>query len=536
MKALFQSKLFLLLSSGLLLGLGWFPNGFPLLIMIGFVPMLYYLRISLSEGAKPLKVFFSVFLSFAIFNLITSWWIYNAGGITGLLAPIIVNGFIMSLTISLVYSTQRSLESKYHPLIFFVFWLSMEYLHSMDWDLSWPWMFLGNSLAQYPFLYQFYEYTGVRGGTLWILFVNYGFYKWFLISNQSQQRIKHIPFLMNNVFRLVVPILVSLIIMSMDYESNRQVNVRLVQPNIDPYTDKFDEKKYGTHEYLLKKLSFDSSDFYKPEVVLLPETSFPKGEWEENINRSYLINSFDKLRKENNVGLLITGISTVKRMKYDGEIPLSARELRDGGYYESYNTALAISDSGRNIYHKSRLVAGVEQIPFMGSLPFLKKLALDLGGASGTLGTQQERTVFEHDSIFVAPIICYESVYGEYVTDFVKNGANLLSIITNDAWWGDTPGYVQHFNYARLRAVENRRYVIRSANTGISGIINPFGKIESATEYNVDARVDGKVSLHDELTFFTKYGDVIGRLSLLLMIYLFLQSKIKKYQEVELDS
>jgi apolipoprotein N-acyltransferase len=223
-------------------------------------------------------------------------------------------------------------------------------------------------------------------------------------------------------------------------------------------------------------------------------------------------------------------------MTYEGVPPIAAREMRDGSYYEAYNSALALTDSGREIYHKSRLVTGVEQIPFLGSLPFLKSLALSLGGASGTLGTQEERSVMKVDSIAIAPIICYESDYGEYVTEFVLNGANILSIITNDAWWGDTPGHQQHFHYARLRAVENRRSIIRSANTGISGVIDPYGKVQASLPYGVDGRIDEEVQLYSNLTFFTKYGDVLGRLCLLLVVYLFLVSKVKKYQRIRLDS
>lgn len=536
MKALFQSRPILLGLSSLLLGLSWFPFGFLPFVFIAFVPLLIYLDKALERETASFKVFGSSFIVFAIFNGITSWWIYNAGGVTGFIAPIIVNGILMSLTITLFYGVKRKLASKYHILAFVTFWLSMEYLHSLNWDLSWPWMFLGNSLAPFPWIYQFYEYTGVRGGSLWILFVNVGFYKWLKIYLDSDRKVKHVPFIMNNVFRIGIPIILSLIISTKDLDESAEINVRIVQPNIDPYTDKFDESKYNSHENLLKKLAFDKADGFTPDLILFPETSFPKGEWESNIKRSRMINSFDHLRRRNQVKMLLTGISTHKRMNYEGEVPISARQMRDGSYYEAYNTALALSDGKREVYHKSRLVAGVEQIPFIGMFSFMKNLALDLGGASGTLGTQEERSVMIADSIRLAPIICYESVYGEYVTDFVKNGANILSIITNDAWWGDTPGYKQHFHYARLRAVEDRRSIVRSANTGISGIIDPYGKIVSALKYNVDGRIDGKVKLYEETTFFTNYGDVLGRLSLVLMVYLFLVSKVKKYQEIGLDS
>jgi apolipoprotein N-acyltransferase len=108
------------------------------------------------------------------------------------------------------------------------------------------------------------------------------------------------------------------------------------------------------------------------------------------------------------------------------------------------------------IYHKSKLVPGVEKMPWPAVFKYIEKFAIDLGGISGSLGMQEERVAFfTQDKKFAAgPIVCYESVYGEYVGEYVKKGANFLAIITNDGWWGDTPGYRQHLQYGALRAIE----------------------------------------------------------------------------------
>ena len=128
------------------------------------------------------------------------------------------------------------------------------------------------------------------------------------------------------------------------------------------------------------------------------------------------------------------------------------------------------------LYHKAKLVPGVETLPSF--LNFMGKWFEDFGGISGTLGRDSERKVFvPWDNHFkAAPIICYESIFGDYITEYVRKGANILTIITNDGWWGNTPGYKQHMNYARLRAIETRKWVARSANTGISCFIDPVGK------------------------------------------------------------
>jgi len=141
-------------------------------------------------------------------------------------------------------------------------------------------------------------------------------------------------------------------------------------------------------------------------------------------------------------------------------------------------------DNGTNIngdiqfYHKSKLVPGTEQLPFVTVLPFLERLAisLDENSASGTLGKNATAKALGVRNSKVAPIICYESIYGDYVSEYVKDGASWLAVITNDAWWNNTPGHKQHFSYAKLRAIEQRKWVVRSANTGISGFIDPLGR------------------------------------------------------------
>jgi len=109
----------------------------------------------------------------------------------------------------------------------------------------------------------------------------------------------------------------------------------------------------------------------------------------------------------------------------------------------------------------------------------------------------------------------------------VENGANFLSIITNDAWWGDTQGHQQHLSYARLRAIENRRYVARSANTGISAIINSRGDILKTLAYEERGSISGRVGIQNELTFYSQYGDYLARIAQFLALFIFLFSVVK---------
>jgi apolipoprotein N-acyltransferase len=197
-------------------------------------------------------------------------------------------------------------------------------------------------------------------------------------------------------------------------------------------------------------------------------------------------------------------------------------------FYDVYNSAIFINDSsGVDIYHKTKLVPGVEKMPFPKLLDPLVKFATDLGGIAGSLGKDNSKNYFLTNNFILKPLICYESVYG----DLGAGKSSLISIITNDGWWKNTAGYKQHFSYASLRAIEQRRWIVRSANTGISGVINEKGVVVQKSEWDQSISLSSQVSVMDINTFYSIYGDYIGRISvfisLLLIMISFIKNKIK---------
>jgi apolipoprotein N-acyltransferase len=166
-------------------------------------------------------------------------------------------------------------------------------------------------------------------------------------------------------------------------------------------------------------------------------------------------------------------------------------------------------------------------MPYPNVFDKLVALAVDLGGVSGSLGSENKGHQFVMEDKIITPLICYESIYG----DLKKGKTNLIAIITNDGWWKNTAGYRQHFAYARLRAIEQRKTIIRSANTGISGVIDTKGEIVQITKWNEKVCLTSIVSLNNEETFYYKFGDYIGRLSVfvaaLLLIVAFVKGRLK---------
>ena len=271
-------------------------------------------------------------------------------------------------------------------------------------------------------------------------------------------------------------------------------------------------------------------------LVIAPETALPLSFLEDKLHTFAFGQQLqEQVSKWPKVDLLI-GASTVKI--FDTKQSVASTPIPNTSqWYESYNSSVLLTKKEAPQYaHKSKLVPGVELVPFSAYLPFLSALAIENGGTSGTLGIEKEPKILSVDQVKLAPIICYESIYGDLVRQQVQKGAQLLCIITNDGWWGNTPGYQQHFSFARLRAIETRRWVLRSANTGTSGSIDQRGKVIKKTPYWTKASFAQTVTLRSDQTFYTKYGDWPAGLSLswiLLAFSIFFMAKAKNSRKLQ---
>ena len=319
---------------------------------------------------------------------------------------------------------------------------------------------------------------------------------------------------------ILIPIAISYIILFAHKNTSelKEQNVIVVQPNIDPYNQKFDEDFSVQFNAMLDQIrgKLNSTTDY----LVLPETFMVNNLNEEYLDKAVDVHLFmDSLISKFPDLTIITGACTYTIYPDEKSAEPTARKQNDGSFIDFYNTGLQITKNGVVKYHKSKLVPGSEIMPYGSLLKPLESLALDMGGTAGSLGIQKERVVFEGiKGIKVAPIICYESIYSDYCTEYIRKGANLIFIITNDGWWDDTPGYKQHLSYARLRAIETRRSIARSANTGTSGFIDETGNISQPTNYWEPAIIEAKLKPNDELTFFAKFGDIISRVSAVLAL------------------
>lgn len=514
-----QKQTYLLASfSAFLMWLAWPPMPFTApLLLVGLVPLFIALQ-SISKDGQPKtskRIFRTAGLTFLVWNTACIYWVYNAivaynDPITAFLVSLIPFGLgalLMTTAFWLYFRLSQVSSSKIAYLGLICFYIGMEYLHQ-SWDLAFPWMTLGNGFAGMHQLVQWYEYTGVYGGSLWVLLSNIMAFE----AYKAYKTYKGYPGIRPAIFWLIlvlVPIALSLKSYFGYEEKSMPVNVVTVQPNIDPY-QKLGRIPVAEQMRILTSLS-DAAAQPNTEYFIWPETAVPQYTEEESIRDSQEYATMQSFISKYKNGNLITGIETMN--KYNDQRTLSAKhDLESGIYYDNFNAAIQVENSSNvQFYHKSKLVPGVEQMPFPTALAFLAPIFSELGGSVGGYGWQEEPAVFySQNGVGVNPVICYESIWGDWVGRSVKNGAQFIAVITNDAWWGNTSGKEQHLLYAKLRAIENRRWVVRSANTGISAFIDQRGDIKQRSQWWVPTALKADVNLNSEITFYTKNGDIIA--------------------------
>ncbi|PWT72076.1 MAG: apolipoprotein N-acyltransferase [Bacteroidetes bacterium] len=502
--------LILSLLSGLLLYASWPVSPLTFLIFVAFVPLL----LMEEQGIKRGPYFGYVYLSLLIWNTGTTWWMCNST-VPGGIAAILANSLLMCIPWIGFYNIKKRIGARVGYISLVVFWMTFEYIH-LNWELSWPWLTLGNVFAMRPGWIQWYEFTGAGGGTLWILVLN-------IIFFLALQKKKYA--LLSAASTLILPVVISLVI---SYQSKVQEgdfsNIVIVQPNIDPYDEKFVAGKQEAQIIKLIRLSEAKIDS-NTKLVVWPETAIPVAIDEDSMKTSYFMQPvWDFLRAHPNLNLL-TGIEGFRLFTEQTKNELSQKLPESNSYFDSYNSAALMDGHNFQIYHKSRLVPGVEVLPSF--LRFMAAWFEKFGGTTGGYTGQRDRTVLKtyNGTYRIAPAVCYESIYGEFMAKYIRNGANTIIVITNDGWWGNTAGYKQHKNYARLRAIENRRWVARSANTGISCFVDPFGNVIDPQDWDKTASIKLTVPAlsNQSLTFYTIHGDYIFRsavwITLLIVIW-----------------
>ncbi|HWY11753.1 MAG TPA: hypothetical protein VN026_10535, partial [Bacteroidia bacterium] len=269
----------LILLSGFLLGISWYTVTWVL--FLAFVPLFLAVnKIHTSDSRKKsLKIWGISYLTFFIWNIVATWWVYNAS-LEGAILAIVCNALLHSGMFLIWYQTERRIFGTLKFWLLIPIWIAYEYLHH-SWELTWPWLTLGNCFAGSHRFIQWYEFTGVSGGSLWVLVANVLFYH--LISRGE----KNWKAYTKPVLVIIIPIILSYIILGVrTITPDKKINVSIIQPNYDPYTEKFSFGFNWQLDQLHKNLT--SAQLNKnTELVVLPETFIvPQSNEQSDVNET----------------------------------------------------------------------------------------------------------------------------------------------------------------------------------------------------------------------------------------------------------
>jgi len=536
------------IAAGLLLALSFPPLPFTAFAFISLVPLLFIVEYN------PKHRFLLLYLTFFIYHAGANWWISSwqadtdpylvASGI----ATAIIHPFFFFFPFILYFYVKKRLGTQKALWFLPFFWASFEWLHGLG-DLAYPWLALSYTQLKSIYWVQFADITGSIGVGFVIVLINVLVLKIIYVIKSYEGNERKIKRLLTQAasLRYTVPLILLLIlpyvygiIRIQDFNhqellpQNETLNVGIVQPAINPW-NKWETSALGQ---INKHIAISDSLLKvsgKLDVVVWSETAILYVNYDVNFGHdfSFLQRWLDKYDFS-----LISGFADMKLYKKGETSSIAAKEFRGDSamIYDSYNSVLLLNpesvDSKPDIYHKMRLTPFGERIPYMEVFSFVRKwLEWGVGISSWAKGKEQKvmqvKTV-DGEEVSFAPVICIESIYPDFVRRFVAQGAEFITIITNDAWYDHTFGPEQHFYIAKMRAIETRRYIARCANTGVSGFIEASGRtLLRAPQYKATGIVATVPVLHNQ-SYYDIYGDWIVYISLFISFFSLVYSFVKQ--------
>jgi apolipoprotein N-acyltransferase len=500
--------------SGLLAGLAYSHASLPVpaeIMLVALVPLMWTL-FSQVEGSLNKGVVGPLYVCFFVFHGICNWWISSwqeqtdpyllASGIAVWLAHPLL---LMLPWLILVWLSKRLSRTAIAVLIPVVY-TAGEWIHGQT-DFSYPWLTAGYAMVDVPSA-QVAEVVGVYGISFAIMAVNTLVYAALLHRDSAARSAGLLSF--------AVVLWVGLSVAGSVRRSSSEwlnkgggVRVEIVQPNINPW----DKWSAPSDQLRIHKAVSDSlrRQGVRADVSLWSETAIPY------VIRSYrYIADWLDVRRwvDTSETSLVTGFADM--LVYpDGAAPASARSsaMASRVKYDHFNAAMVINPGHVNVpvHRKTMLTPFAERIPFADHLSFAMHW-FEWGVGISAWGKGRERlplpVIRQGDTIArIGTIICIESIYPDVARDMVNNGASVLAVITNDAWYNGTWGPRQHYDIARMRAIEFRRPIVRCANSGVSGIISADGASEMELPVMRRMAAIGQVRPNRVYTFYARHGD-----------------------------
>lgn len=519
-KVKLKKERLLLIIGGIITGMAFPPIPFNFLVFLGLVP---YLMV-ITKRERLIDINRGTYLFSFVFSFTTIYWV---GAFTEARDPFLMiaggflffaNPILFLIPSTLYYFTKKHINEKAAIWLFPFFWVVYEYV-TMSTDLRFPWILLGNSLPDYNLYIQIADITGVLGISLVVVYINIFLFKIFE-RYRSEKKISPFYSLLLGLF-VLIPIIYSIAkINNLTFEE-KKVKVGIVQPNLDPY----EKWSGGSLEEITGNYLKMSREAVKEgaRIIFFPETALPV--YLLNGAYGHIVDSLYNFVSNNNVYLL-TGMPDFRFHGKKEDAPPNAKYSDIGEFYYTTHNAIYLFPPTRGQiqkYGKIKLVPFGEKTPFADQIPFLGSLikwGVGLSGWNVGYDTSLFKLTIDNDTIKIFGAVCYESAFPDYVADYSGKGGNMIAILTNDSWYGKTSGPYQHMKMGILRAIENRKTVIRAANGGISCIISPYGEVEKESELFEKAILTGEVRLNDYETFYTQNPRLIPGIALTIAVWI----------------
>ncbi|WP_041463869.1 apolipoprotein N-acyltransferase [Pelodictyon luteolum] len=498
------------LLSGVLLAVSFpsYPSiHFELLAWVALVPLLLTVADDPSSGS----VFRKSYAAMLAYSAGALWWVCIAT-LPGGIMTIAAQAFFMTVPFMLFFLCNRFWGLRRALVAFPFMQVGWEWLY-MQQDLSLGWLTLGNSQANLNAMVQYADITGVWGISFWLSSFNV-----LVVLAVLGGRRLLVPYAGALLAMVLAPLAYSAVVLHAPGGAGRAgtIRVSLVQPDIDPY-EKWDRYTGSETLELYYRLTGRAVRESRPDLVVWPETALPFFILDDG-NDEYLLS----LRRALSLwrAPLLTGFSDIVYAA-PGDAPSSAGpgkfDRQSGRFYETYNASMLLSPGvdSLQVYRKVRLVPFAERVPYTEYFPALEQLTFSLAGV-GSWGRGPGPSLMElhpadRKRVRIANIICYESIFPGYVSEFVREGAELLTLVTNDGWYGTSYGPWQHLAIGRLRCIENRRAMARCANTGVTECIDPFGRTIARVPWWEEQVLNAELPLGRELSFYTSHPDLLPK-------------------------
>jgi apolipoprotein N-acyltransferase len=543
-----RNKYLLAVLSGLLLGLAFPPTGLAggLLAFIALVPLI----VALENGTRLREAFKTGWVAMFVLGLVSNYWVGGWKSMSEVDPFLMVGGVLLAVVHPfflvvpwLLYDIVRRRFGRMAALYSLpVFQAGFEYAHSFG-DLSYPWLNLYNTQTYNLAYDQFIEFTGPYLLSMVIVLVNVEIFQlvFFKGPEGQQGRKRHLAIL---VLLVALPYIYGSFAMQGHEDSHASLRVTIVQPNIDPWAKWYTDEQRTLDTNFSATITAIRANHDSTDLIVWPETAITF--YITSPAKSYELGELYKFIASMHHALLTGFPDRAMYLEGQDSIPKDAVNAGVSGiYYRSWNAAMMVYEDTngrmhRAAYHKQKLVPLGEHIPFVQDFPFLGKwFQWGVGIGSWNYGEGYDALKLpmpkEQDTLRVSTAICYESVYPSFVRHFVDNGANMLAVITNDGWYGRSSGPYQHEQFAVLRAIENRRWVVRCANTGISTFIDDRGRYIQSLPLFVSGSITERVPLIECKTLYVRWGDYIAIPAMMyagiIFIFAFVTWAMKRFRK-----